>query len=78
MNNGIKLIEKPFKPHFCLLICAVTNKEMRELAKRSCYKIENRFGIVIDVYARNDEDFYRKFMTINWNKLFHPTNPTFF
>ena len=78
MNNGIKLIEKPLKPHLCLLICAVTKKEMNKLAKRSCYKIENRFGVIIDVYARSDEDFYRKFITINWNNINSPTNPYYF
>ena len=78
MYDGIRLIYKPSKPQICQLICAVTRGNLNEIVKQSCYKIENCSGIQFDVYARSDEDFYKKLIRIGWDKTDMTTNPTFF
>jgi len=78
MHDGIRLISKPSKPQICQLICAVTRGDLKEVVKQSCYKIENCLGTQFDVYARSDEDFYKKLIRNNWSKTDVTTNPTFF
>ena len=78
MHDGIRLLSKPSKPQICLLICAAVRKDMSEVVKYSCYKIENCFGVGFDIYARSDEDFYKKLMRNSWSKMTLPTNPSIF
>jgi len=52
MHDGIRLLSKPSKPQICLLICAVVRKDMSEVVKYSCYKIENRFVIYMQEVMR--------------------------
>ena len=76
MHSGIRLLSKPSNPKLCLLVCAVIKNDMSIAIEHGCYKIENNIGIKFEIYARNDDCFFKKLMRYSWNDNPFPTNPT--
>jgi len=62
MKEDIKLIALPSKPDICMFIIAAIKNDFSYLSEKAYYLVENSAGSRYFIYARDEEDFYNRWL----------------